>query len=136
LERRTRFPGDTVRIDAALDYPAIHATAPNELIFHLNYLLARGSISNPATIGNPLQRAATLTHDGWAKLGGSGGSSRIAFVATSFDPSLDDAFTHGIEPAIRSAEYEPLRVDRVQHNQKFAIALSLKFAGRILWLLT
>jgi nucleoside 2-deoxyribosyltransferase len=36
----------------------------------------------------------------------------------SFDPSLDNAFLDGIAPAIRDASYEPLRVDKVHHNEK------------------
>ena len=36
----------------------------------------------------------------------------------SFDPALNSAFSEAIEPAIREAGYEPLRVDRVHHNEK------------------
>ena len=35
-----------------------------------------------------------------------------AFVAMWFDPSMDDAFSNGIEPGIKDAGYVPLRIDR------------------------
>ena len=44
--------------------------------------------------------------------------STQAFVAMWFDESLDDAYEKGIEPAIRKAGYEPLRIDRKDHNNK------------------
>ena len=37
-----------------------------------------------------------------------------AFVAMWFDPSMDDAYYQGIEPAIREAGYKPYRVDRAE----------------------
>ena len=35
-----------------------------------------------------------------------------------FDPSMEDAYTEGIKPAIQDAGYEPLRIDRVEHINK------------------
>lgn len=40
------------------------------------------------------------------------------FVAMWFDPSMDDAFFNGIEPAIREAGYKALRIDQKPHNNK------------------
>lgn len=44
--------------------------------------------------------------------------SSQAFVAMWFDESMLDAWTDGIEPAIKIAGYEPLRIDRQEHNNK------------------
>ncbi|MGK2742312.1 hypothetical protein ACSHT0_15615 [Tepidicaulis sp. LMO-SS28] len=44
-------------------------------------------------------------------------SSR-AFVAMWFDKSMSDAYTLGIEPAIRDAGYEAIRIDQHEHNNK------------------
>jgi len=37
------------------------------------------------------------------------------FVAMSFDPSMDEAYTLGFDPGIREAGYMPLRIDRKEH---------------------
>ena len=40
------------------------------------------------------------------------------FVAMWFDPSLEEAFVKGMEPAIRSVGYDGVRIDRKEHNNK------------------
>lgn len=40
------------------------------------------------------------------------------FVAMWFDESMDGVFENGIEPAVRNAGYEPLRIDRKEHLNK------------------
>lgn len=66
--------------------------------------------------------SSTLTVDGWkrvAELRRDTGEGRLAFVAMSFDPKLNDAFEHGIRPAIEDdCGYSALRVDRVHYNDK------------------
>ncbi len=42
-------------------------------------------------------------------------ASLQGFVAMSFDPSLTTAWREGIEPAIRGAGYEPVRIDNKEH---------------------
>lgn len=42
-------------------------------------------------------------------------SSRNAFVAMWFDESLDSIYSEAIEPAIRDAGYEPIRIDKTEH---------------------
>jgi hypothetical protein len=44
--------------------------------------------------------------------------TRQAFVAMWFDPSMDAAFEHGFDPAIREAGYKPHRIDRKEHSNK------------------
>lgn len=41
-----------------------------------------------------------------------------AFVAMWFDPSMDDAYSQGIQPAIEEAGYKALRIDQKLHNNK------------------
>ncbi|HEY5204505.1 MAG TPA: hypothetical protein VIJ63_07905 [Roseiarcus sp.] len=41
-----------------------------------------------------------------------------AFVAMWFDASTRELFEHGISKAIEGAGYDPVRVDRVEHDQK------------------
>lgn len=47
-----------------------------------------------------------------------GVDSAKAFVAMWFDASMNDAYEQGIEPAIRQAGYEPIRIDKKEHNNK------------------
>jgi hypothetical protein len=34
----------------------------------------------------------------------------------AFAPELNDFFINGMEPCVRAAEYEALRIDRTKHN--------------------
>ena len=43
---------------------------------------------------------------------GKRGRTKRAFVAMWFDPRMEKAYSRGIEPAIRDAGYEPVRIDR------------------------
>jgi hypothetical protein len=49
---------------------------------------------------------------------GGGTESVNAFVAMWFDPSMNEAYEKGIEPAIRRAGYDPIRIDKKEHNNK------------------
>lgn len=53
-----------------------------------------------------------------AALDGSGAVSDQAFVAMWFDDSMNDAYEEGIAAAIREAGYEPMRIDKKNHNNK------------------
>jgi len=53
-----------------------------------------------------------------AELDGISSGSKQAFVAMWFDESMKDVYEKGIEPAIREAGYEPLRIDRKEHINK------------------
>jgi hypothetical protein len=41
-----------------------------------------------------------------------------AFIAMSFDPSMNNVWRDGIENGIRGAGYEPIRMDDQEHNNK------------------
>jgi nucleoside 2-deoxyribosyltransferase len=41
-----------------------------------------------------------------------------AFVATWFHTDLDDVWENGLKPALQETGYEPLRIDRIEHNEK------------------
>jgi nucleoside 2-deoxyribosyltransferase len=45
-------------------------------------------------------------------------TAKQAFVAMWFDASMSDAYTQGIAPGIVDAGYEPLRIDRKDHNNR------------------
>ena len=53
-----------------------------------------------------------------AELEGTNSGSNQAFIAMWFDPSMDEAYEKGIQPAIEDAGYKPVRIDRKDHNNK------------------
>ena len=62
-----------------------------------------------------------LKPSGYAHLDGladSSSGSNQAFVAMWFDESMEDAYEMGIAPAIQGTGYEPLRIDRKEHNNR------------------
>jgi hypothetical protein len=121
LEKRTTSPGEQLRLNPELEYPAVHAVNAGEFTFYLQALQKDGSLryeNTPEAGQTNLTTFVTITLDGWQRLARSGSGSRTAFVAMHFDANLNSAFSEGIEPAIREAGYEPLRVDRVHHNEK------------------
>ncbi len=63
----------------------------------------------------------TVTVDGYAylaELRKKAVDSQQAFIAMWFDETLLEAWEKGIEPGIRDAGYEPVRIDRKDHNNK------------------
>jgi nucleoside 2-deoxyribosyltransferase len=124
LEKRTSFPGQPVEFSAPIDYPAVHAIRAEEASYYLRALEQAGLIDVPALTvlsrshDATLEVDATITLSGWERLGYGGSASRMGFVAMSFAPELDGVFSGAIEPAIRAAGYEPVRVDKIHHNEK------------------
>jgi hypothetical protein len=62
----------------------------------------------------------TITPKGYAyleQLRRTRAESEIGFCAMWFDPSVRDAWLHGIEPAIRDAGYRAVRLDDHPHNE-------------------
>ena len=51
-------------------------------------------------------------------LGVDNSDSRKAFIAMSFDPTLEDNYTVGIKPALESLGFMPIRADKQYHNDK------------------
>lgn len=63
----------------------------------------------------------TVTAKGWLKIEEL--VTRLpdtsqAFVAMWFSPKTEDAYEHGIRPAIEDAGYRPRRIDKKEHNNK------------------
>jgi len=108
-------PEARVKVDADRDYPLVYGESSGELSFALTFLHEQGWIENFA--GGEFQ----IKMPGWVRvyeLRETPTDSRRGFVAMSFDPSMDPVWKVGIAPAIVAAGYEPVRVDRVEHNDK------------------
>ena len=86
----------------------------------LNALKDEKLVAFPAT-GDFPQLETRVTHKGYARyeeLQRKSVASSQVFVAMWFDTSMDAIYKKAIDPAIRDAGYEPVRVDDVQHNRK------------------
>jgi hypothetical protein len=117
---RSGGPGHVSKIRATFDFSLIAAEHAGELQFYLNDFEERKLLRclSQTNDGNSYQ----LTVAGWQELEPTklpGGMPGHCFIAMSFDPSLDDAYNLGIEPAIREdCNFIPHRMDKIEHNEK------------------
>jgi nucleoside 2-deoxyribosyltransferase len=87
-------------------------------------LLAHGFIAGHASQEMSLLRDLVRVHitpvgyEQLEKMRRGGSSSAIGFCAMWFSPKLMPVWNEAIEPAIRDAGYDPLRIDRIEHNNK------------------
>lgn len=94
----------------------VDATSINELDYLLEHLT---SLNYLRQVGH--QRNYLVTVEGWERLeppAGGGGIPGRCFIAMSFDPSLSNAYELGIRPAVIDCGFDPIRIDRVHHNEK------------------
>ena len=110
-------PGHTCMVSAE-DYLVCFADSQEQLNFFINALEKRGWLTAGITAcPNPV----TLSIDGWlriAELERARPLSSQAFIAMAFSDDLNDAWHQGIFPGVRDAGYEPLRIDKKEHNEK------------------
>lgn len=114
-----------VRSERALS-AALDMRNADELRFVLNHVQSLSLLKNGSIGGRPdkhggfvdMDLGLQLTVEGWNKVAPVGGGvPGTCFVAMSFDPSLNTAFTDGIVPALEvDCGFRVIRVDRVHHN--------------------
>ncbi len=100
--------------------PVLDASSEQEVRFLLHSLYEAGLLEpQDKSVANPLGTECLVTPAGWATLMPIGGARlRTCFVAMAFSPTLDDAYSLGIEPAVQhDCGMSVVRVDRVQHNE-------------------
>jgi hypothetical protein len=62
-----------------------------------------------------------ITPEGWAfllTLGQSDSNSSTVFIAMWFDPTMDQVWTEGLYKGVADAGYNPVRIDKHQHNNR------------------
>jgi hypothetical protein len=114
---RSRYLGDEVLVpldDGGIFAAAASALNGSELDFMLNALKADDLVTR---VGVGV-RVTPVGYSLLADLRGKQGEADRVFVAMWFDPSLDQPFLEGFYPAIKEAGYEPLRIDKKDHNNK------------------
>ena len=116
LESRTTHPGERVKLNEVVDYPAIWAHNGDELRFHRTELKRRGLIWVSGD-----WKLVSITTSGWNFLHDNAALTNVgnqAFVAMSFSESMKPVFSEGIRPALDRAGYRAYRVDFDEHIQR------------------
>ena len=112
LSRRSRYPGDWIRVDREKDMPLLFAENKVALDFSLNHMVDSGLLDKGASPeGSKVDFA--LTAKGWERAGQlerPGLQSAQAFIAMWFNDELDAVYEGGIRPAIEEAGYTAQRV--------------------------
>ncbi|HAR46554.1 MAG: hypothetical protein A2X56_04160 [Nitrospirae bacterium GWC2_57_13] len=117
IEKRTDYPGAKVSLNLTHDYPLAWASNPDELRYLVKSLEDRRFVAQDKTIGTSVLNVVILT-DGWVYLDSHATKSAFkdrAFIAMSFDKSLDALWENGIKIAVERAGYKPHRVDKEPH---------------------
>lgn len=109
----------------------VRHAADDEVVYLIDYLTQKGLLEEKVAAcgvnsqghynGTENYFEYVITPDGHAHLAEIGKrdiASTQAFVAMWFDELMRSAYDEGIEKAIRDAGYEPLRIDRKDHNNK------------------
>ncbi len=111
IDAKTPEPGQRSQFTPQNDYPLVYARSGNEAAFYIRQLAGLGYIQQETGI-------AMVLAPGFKRLmemQKSGRTSAFVFVAMWFAEQMNDIYDNAIEPAIRNAGYEPIRVDRTEH---------------------
>ena len=93
------------------DHPAVLYSESNDDFHFVLSSLEKKGYSDVAFVFGVRGSLAKLTLDGWNRVEELlDNKGRQAFVAMSFDSSMDEVYGNGIQPAIRDAGYSPLLV--------------------------
>lgn len=112
IEKRTKFPGEAVRLNDNLDYPAMGLRSTQEVDYIMRYLRSRGLLS-----GHGSENVITPEGFEFLQPSGPGGVAGICFIAMSFDDELTPVLDQGIIPAVQAdCGFSAVRLDRVPHN--------------------
>jgi len=117
LERATSHLGAGIRIEQA-SQPLLMTQNIEEIGFVLSSMTELGYLAgyNSGTPFTARITAKGLERVADLKRGLFGPLSKQAFVAMSFDKSLDAAWTDGLKLGIEDCGYTPMRVDMKEHN--------------------
>lgn len=122
IAKLSRFGGEFIKVDKN-DRNIFICDSPdvNSSYFIIKYLCDLNLIEEEKQDGCYYPKKIRLTTVGWNKyfeLDRKVSESNNAFVAMSFDASLNDIYNNGIKRAIIDAGYNPIRVDAKEYNSK------------------
>ena len=121
IGNQSKSIGDVVTLDSTAPTTDIYmqamawseSTSENELGYLLDYLSEGQHWTDRSPTGTRYD-GYLVTVDGYRRLAEvkANHDSAQAFVAMWFDDEMNDAYSNGIEPAIRDAGYRPVRIDQ------------------------
>ncbi len=129
----TEYPGYRIEVDSHRDYPIVFGKNQTELIEIIKHLEESRLIrvektsdrKSPGSTGkNPTTSRVfglALTIDGIKKYDDitvERKDSNRGFVAMFFDSKLEEIYNIGICKAIEESGYQPVRIDKDEHNEK------------------
>lgn len=99
--------------------PLFDAASDNEVDFLVNHLFILKQLHHTRDLVGG--KEVVLAPEGWARLEPPPGAAGIpgrCFVAMSFHESLNAAYADGIQLGVSECGFTPVRIDRVEHNEK------------------
>jgi hypothetical protein len=115
IARHANRPGVSTPVDFELHRAMCYAADRDELIYFCQYLLQMKWVEGPLGSGSA---SFTLTPTGWEEVRRRPRiDSPNGFVAMRFHCTTDDAYAHGIKPAIETdCKYNCQRIDAMHFN--------------------
>ncbi|MFV1018722.1 nucleoside 2-deoxyribosyltransferase [Bacillus tropicus] len=123
LAKLSKFPGDQVII-LNQDKPLFFAQSDNvqEMVYIIKQLVQDGLIEAKRLTNTPLPMQITVTVKGWNRIAElekvNGAETKQVFVAMWFATEMDNVYKNAIATAVKEAGYDPIRIDKVEHNNK------------------
>lgn len=115
----SKYPGEKIKIikeDSSMFYPETNNSI--EVFFIIDSLIKQGFVTGHAGFPTDL----TVTVEGWNRSfeleKDKYSESKQGFIAMWFDKEMDGIAKKGFEQAIIDAGFNPLRIDRKEHNNK------------------
>jgi hypothetical protein len=118
LERKSTYPGEYVELYHAHLYSIAYCKTPQEFGYCCGYLKELRYIEYDPSKGSP--SSWRITPSGWSYLSGIGAEGKDqGFIAMAFRLPISDVLhIDGLNPGITNAGYNPLRIDRKDHNNR------------------
>lgn len=116
LAKKTDYAGKTVKAKPGIDYPISFSKNENEYAFFLKQLESLGYIERYG-----VEKDILLTVYGWNKIEEINTQvidKKQGFIAMWFNDELKEVYENGFRKAIKDSEFEPMRIDIKEHNNK------------------
>lgn len=115
IQRKSLSPSAHIQLFTQTDFPIAYALVPDEFDFYLKKLVELDYLEEEPS------GYFRLSVNGWRhviEVRKNERNSNQAFVAMWFDKSLDSVWKNGFKKALEELEFNPIRIDILEHNEK------------------
>ncbi|OTW86283.1 hypothetical protein BK702_15635 [Bacillus thuringiensis serovar cameroun] len=123
VSKLSKFPGDQVIIlnqDKPLFF--VQSDSNQELLYIIKQLVEDDLIELETSSNTLLPAHIVVTVKGWNRIAelekSNGSETKQVFVAMWFDSDMDSVYKNAISTAVKEAGFDPIRIDKVEHNNK------------------